>query len=124
MRMSAMLCKLSATVAAVIVASGCSTTPDYSAPASFTVSNDTVAHVVQQALTRTSFATHEDGPPTVDCLGETRCTIAYTVQEPVGLINEVELMLPTRQIWKAMFTDPQFQNGTITVSGPGKDNAR
>jgi hypothetical protein len=119
MRMSAILCKLSATAAAVIVASGCSTT-DYSAPASFTVSNDAVAHVVQQALARTTFATHEDGPPTVDCLGETRCTIAYTVQEPVGFIKEVELILPTRQIWKAMFTDPQFQNGTITVSGPVK----
>lgn len=118
MRVSAILCKLSATAAAVIVASGCSTTPDYSAPASFTVSDDAVAHVVQQALTRTTFATHEDGKPTVDCLGETRCTIAYTVQQPVGFLNEVELILPTRQIWKAMFTDPRFQNGTITVSGP------
>ncbi len=120
MHVSAMLCKLSATVAAVIVASGCSTTPDYSAPASFTVSNDAVAHVVQQALTRTTFAAHENGPPTVDCLGEASCTIAYSVQEPVGWINEVELLLPTRQIWKAMFTDPQFQNGTITVRGPVK----
>ena len=120
MRVSAMLCKLSATAAAVVVASGCSTTHDYSAPASFTVSNDAVAHVVQQALTRTTFATREDGRPTVNCLGETRCTIAYTVQEPVGFLNEVELILPTRQIWKAMFTDPQFQNGTIMVSGPVK----
>jgi DNA-binding beta-propeller fold protein YncE len=120
MRVSAMLYKLAATAAAVIVASGCSTTPDYSAPASFTVSNDAVAHVVQQALTRTTYATHEDGTPTVDCSHQTRCTIAYTVQEPVGFLNEVELILPTRQIWKAMFTDPQFQNGTITVSGPVK----
>jgi serine/threonine-protein kinase len=118
MRLSAMLCKLSATTAAVIVASGCSMTPDYSAPASFTVSDDAVAHVVQQALTHTTFATHEDGTPTVDCSRKTRCTIAYTVQEPVGFLNEVEVILPTRQIWKAMFTDPQFQNGTITVSGP------
>jgi serine/threonine-protein kinase len=120
MHVSAILSKLSATAAAVIVASGCSTALDYTAPSSFTVSNDAVAHVVQQALTRTTFATQGDGPPTVDCLGETRCTIAYTVQEPVGFINEVELVLPTRQMWKAMFTDPQFQNGTIMVSGPVK----
>jgi sugar lactone lactonase YvrE len=120
MRVSAILYKLSATAAAVIVASGCSTTADYSAPASFTVSNDAVAHVVQQALTRTTFAAREDGRPKVDCLGETRCTIAYTVQPPVGFLSDVELVLPTRQMWKAMFTDPQFQNGTITVSSPVK----
>jgi hypothetical protein len=28
------------------------------------------------------------------------------------------LVLPTRQVWKALFTDPQFQSGTINVSGP------
>jgi hypothetical protein len=77
MHVSAMLCKLSAAAAAVIVASGCSTTLEYSAPASFTVSNDAVAHVVQQALTRTTFATRGDGAPTVECSGETRCTITY-----------------------------------------------
>jgi DNA-binding beta-propeller fold protein YncE len=108
----------------MIVASGCSTPPDYSAPPSFTVSNDAVAHVVQQALTRTPFATQEDGRPTVDCSGETRCTIAYTVHQPVGFLTDVELVLPTRQVWKAMFTDPQFRNGTITVSGPAKNTIR
>lgn len=118
--MSAILNKVSAAAAAVIVVAGCATTRDYTAPTSFTVSNATVADVVQQTLTRTSYATRGDGPPTVDCSGETHCTIAYTVQEPVGFIDEVELMLPTRQIWKAMFADPQFRNGTITVSGPAK----
>jgi len=28
------------------------------------------------------------------------------------------LVEPTRQIWKALFTDPQFQSGTIRVRGP------
>jgi hypothetical protein len=82
MHVSATLRKVSAAAGAVIVAWVCSTTPDYSAPGPFTVSNGAVAHVVQQALTRTTFATHEDGRPTVDCVGETRCTIAYTVQQP------------------------------------------
>jgi serine/threonine-protein kinase len=115
-----MMWKLSAMAAAAIVASGCSSTADYSAPASFTVSNDAVSRVVQQALTRTAFAAQEDGSPTVDCSGDARCTIAYTVHEPVGFLSDVELVLPTRQMWKAMFTDPEFQKGTITVSGPVK----
>jgi streptogramin lyase len=118
MRVSAIICKLSVTAVALGVASGCTMAADYSAPPSFTVSNDAVSLLVEQALTRTSFAAQEDGSPAVDCSGETRCTIAYTVQEPVGFINEVELVLPTRQIWKAMFTDPKFREGTITVSGP------
>jgi DNA-binding beta-propeller fold protein YncE len=120
MRVSAIICKLSVTALAVGVASGCTIASEYSAPASFTVSNDAVSRLVEQALTRTSYAAQEDGSPTVDCSGETRCAIAYTVQEPVGFINEVELVLPTRQIWKAMFTDPEFRDGTITVSGPEK----
>lgn len=113
------LSKLAVAVAALIFAAGCSTS-DYSAPSSFTVSNDAVAHVVQDALAHTSGATREDGTPTVNCLGEISCTIAYTVQEPNGLDNDFELILPTRQIWKALFTDSQFQNGAITVSGPTK----
>jgi hypothetical protein len=114
------LSKLAAAVAALIFAAGCSTSmSDYRAPSSFTVSNGAVAHVVQDALAHTIVAAHENGTPTVSCSGETSCTIAYTVQEPNGMLpSDDELLLPTRQIWKALFTDPQFQNGTITVSGP------
>lgn len=33
--------------------------------------------------------------------------------------NGIEkLILSKRQMWKAMFTDPRFQSGAITVSGP------
>jgi hypothetical protein len=30
----------------------------------------------------------------------------------------MQLIEPTRQMWKALFNDPQFQSGTITVKGP------
>lgn len=54
----------------------------------------------------------------VSCTGENTCAITYTVKEPTGVSDDDELILPTRQMWKAMFTDPRFQSGTITVSGP------
>ena len=33
-------------------------------------------------------------------------------------VADLQLVEPTRQIWKALFTDPQFQSGTIRVRGP------
>jgi hypothetical protein len=97
----------------------------YSAPASFTVSNEAVAQVVHNAIAGYSGATPMDGSPVVNCTGETTCTIAYTLRESAGALwgssddaADSQLLLPTRQMWKAMFTDPQFQSGTISVSGP------
>ncbi|MEI7714957.1 MAG: hypothetical protein WCI78_02545 [Mycobacterium sp.] len=109
---------LSVTFASAIAAAGCSTAPDYAAPASFTVSNEAVADVVNHALSGTPFAAPQDGSPTVDCSGATTCAIAYRVKDWVGYIKDVELLLPTRQMWKAMFADPNFLRGTITVSAP------
>jgi hypothetical protein len=102
-------------------------TMPYSAPASFTVSNDAVAKVVRDVIAGTIGATPLDGSPTVNCTGETNCTIAYTLQEPAGALvggevdaADFQVTLPTRQMWKTLFTDPQFQSGAITVSGPVK----
>src|SRR6516165_4954570 len=97
----------------------------YSAPASFTVSNDAVAQVVRDAIAGYSGATPMDGSPVVNCTAETTCTISYTLKESAGSLwgssddaADRQVLLPTRQIWKAMFTDAQFQSGTINVSGP------
>jgi hypothetical protein len=30
----------------------------------------------------------------------------------------MQLFLPTAPMWKALFADPQFQSGTVTVRGP------
>jgi hypothetical protein len=88
-----------------------------------TVSNDAVAQVVHDAIAGDHIATQLDGPPKVNCTGETTCTITYTVQQTAGGLwgeraLDQQLIEPTRQIWKALFADPQFQSGTINVTGP------
>jgi hypothetical protein len=103
---------------------GCSSTPHYSAPQSFTVGNSEVAQLVQEAVKGDRFAAPIEGSPTVMCNGRTTCNISYTVEEPNGTVFHKEhaadqqLFLPTAQMWKALFTDPQFQSGTVTVRGP------
>ena len=93
----------------------------------YAVSNDAVSRVVHDAIAGDHSATPLNGSPVVDCTGERNCTIAYTVQRPLGGpwdkedkegVADLQLVEPTRQIWKALFTDPQFQSGTIRVRGP------
>ena len=90
----------------------------------YAVSNDAVAQVVHDAIAGDHDATPLNGSPVADCTGERNCTIAYTVQQPMaGLwynerVADLQLVEPTRQIWKALFADPQFQSGTIRVRGP------
>ncbi len=121
------------TLVVLVVAAGCSSTDRYSAPEVFTVSNDAVAQVVRDAVAGDRFAAQMDGAPQVDCAGQTTCTISYTVHEANGTvfhkerIADEQLILPTAQVWKALFNDPQFQSGTVTVKGPvankqGKSN--
>lgn len=104
--------------ATLVPAVGCSETPPYSAPQSFSVSEDAVAKVVHDALAGDSLAAQLKGSPVVSCDGETTCTIAYTVRKSAGLDSDTDLLYPTRQVWKALFTDPQFQRGTMNISGP------
>ncbi len=97
---------------------GSSSHSDYKAPATFTVSNESVAHATEEAVNHTGGGTSLAAFPTVRCSGETSCNIKYNVQEPFGLNTGAELIEPTRQLWKAMFEDPEFQEATIVVSGP------
>jgi hypothetical protein len=116
--------QLSLPVAALASVVGCSSPPQYSAPQSFTVDNDTVARVVQDAVGSDRTAAPIEGSPIVTCTGRTNCTISYTVREPSGTVFQKELaadeqlFLPTAQMWKALFTDPLFQRATVTVRGP------
>lgn len=108
----------------LVLAAGCDSSPRYSAPAEFTVSTDAVAQLVRDALGGDRWAAQLEGSPEVNCTGRTSCTIRYTVQEAIGAIFHKEhvadeqLVVPTAQMWKAMFNDEQFQDGTITVQGP------
>jgi hypothetical protein len=103
---------------------GCSSPPQYSAPQSFTVGDAAVVQLVQDAIGRDRFAAPIEGSPMVNCNGRKTCMISYTVRETTGTIFHKEvaaddqLFLPTVQMWKGLFTDPQFQSGTITVKGP------
>jgi hypothetical protein len=116
--------KASLLLAVLAVLVGCSSTPRYSAPQSFTVGNAAVAQLIQEALGADRFAAPIEGSPIVNCNGRKTCTISYTVRETTGTIFHKEvaaddqLFLPTAQMWKGLFTDPQFQSGTITVKGP------
>ena len=117
-------CKVSLSFTVLAFLVGCSSEPRYSAPELFTVSNDAVAQVVKDAVAGDKWAAQIDGSPQVNCTGQTTCSIGYTVNEAIGAIFHKEhvadeqLILPTAQMWKAMFADPQFQRGTITVKGP------
>jgi hypothetical protein len=98
---------------------GC--TPSYTAPAVFTVTNDAVAKVVEQVIAADKEARQLDGPISVHCDNAKSCQIAYAIGEPLGGtsgMDDVEMIEPTRQIWETLFADPQFQSGTIVVSGP------
>jgi hypothetical protein len=100
---------------------GCSSGRTYSAPATFTVTDEAVAKLAQQAVDADSAATKLDGPASANCDSQKTCTISYTIEEPIGGASskaDTEMIEPTRQIWKALFADPTFQSGTITVSGP------
>jgi hypothetical protein len=116
--------EMSLSVAALALLVGCSSPPRYSAPQSFTVGNSEVAKLVQEAVGGNRFATQIEGSPDVVCTGRTTCTINYTVQEPSGTVFHKEtaaddqLFSPTAQMWRALFADPQFQSGTVTVRGP------
>jgi hypothetical protein len=100
---------------------GCSSGRTYSAPAKFTVTDEAVAKLAQQAVDADSVATKLDGPASANCDSQKTCTISYAIEEPIRGASgkaDTEMIEPTRQIWKALFTDPTFQSGTITVSGP------
>lgn len=104
-----------AVVAGVVAISGSS---GYSIPTSFTVSDSAVSHVVTGVINSEEDSPGINGQPTVNCVGDSSCTIGYTVKQPAGISAALELIDPTRQIWKALFEDSNFRSGTITVSGP------
>ena len=118
------LCKASPSLAVIAVFVGCSSPPQYSAPQSFTISDNAVVQLVREAVAGDQWAAPIEGSPIVNCTGRTTCTINYTVRETSGTIfhkevaADMQLFMPTVQMWKALFTDPQFESGTVTVKGP------
>jgi hypothetical protein len=114
----------SLSLAALALFVGCSSPARYSGPPTFTVDSSAVAQLVQEAVASDRFAAPIEGSPIVLCTGRTSCTISYTVRETTAtafhkeIAADAQLFLPTAPIWKALFNDPQFQSGTVTVRGP------
>lgn len=123
MRVVEWLCRSVVVLGSCLLAA-CSVPRTYSPPATFTVSNESVTKAIEEVLTVSSVV-RIDGEPNVNCAGETRCSIAYAIEQSVGGSSnweDNELIRPTREIWQTLFTDPKFQSGTITVSGPQPSN--
>ncbi|HVQ98478.1 MAG TPA: hypothetical protein VMS16_06680 [Mycobacterium sp.] len=116
--------KVALSLTALTFLVGCSAPPQYSAPQSFTVSDSAVVQLVQNAVAGDREAAPIEGSPIVKCTGRTTCTISYTVREVSSTIfhkevaADMQLFMPTTQMWKGLFSDPQFQSGTFTVKGP------
>jgi hypothetical protein len=103
---------LAGTLAAVTVgATGCFTT-EYEAPSHFTVTSAGVAKVVSGAINDTVLSPGLKGSPSVRC-SPASCVISYTVKGRAQFNPDVELLNPTRQIWRALLEDPRFQHATI-----------
>ena len=108
------LCGLAMVIALMLV--GCGSSEEAKAPSSFTASNASVSELVTKEInggTSPGLAK----PPTVHCLNN-ECLISYVVKEPTGVSYEAEMILPTRQVWKALFEDPSIKGAKITVEGP------
>ncbi|MCV7174800.1 hypothetical protein [Mycolicibacterium sphagni] len=100
-----------------LLIAGCSS--EYTAPTTFTISESAVTQTVSDVLNHTGSSAKPTGTPDAICTDDGgKCTISYTVAEVTGIDNDIELIQPTRQIWKTLFEDPRFQGGIITVSGP------
>lgn len=101
-----------------IVSGGSGSGGSGSAPSSFTVSDSAAAGLVSNVINNASNSPGLHGAPQVNCSGETQCQITYSVNQPVGVSTDLELIQPTAQIWKGLFRDSNFQSGMITVQGP------
>jgi hypothetical protein len=105
-------------IIAVIVSAVSGSGGSGNAPSSFTVSDGAVVALVKNVINNTGSSPGLQGAPQANCSGETQCDIKYTVKEPTGISTDLELIQPTAQIWKGLFEDSNFQNGTIEVDGP------
>ena len=75
-----------------------------------------------EAVTKSVVNGDEDSPglakpPRARC-GGPACTIMYTIKEPTGISTSLELIDPTRGVFKALFKDPSIHEVVVEVIGP------
>jgi hypothetical protein len=102
----------------VVISSGGgskSSTPNHVGP--YVASGATIPAIVEEAISEEDGATGLNGTPHGGC-PQHICEIAYTVKEPVGISQGLELVQPTRAVFKRVFTDRSVKTVEISVSGP------
>jgi hypothetical protein len=109
---------LAAVIVGALVVAGCGS-QEAKAPSSFTANNESVAKITEEAIDGGSSPGLAKKPPEVHCF-HNECSIVYVTKEPTGISYEQENILPTRQIFKAMFEDPSIRAAKITAEGPVK----
>ncbi len=108
---------IGAVLVVAVALAGCGET-EYKAPSSFTANDANVTAAVNEAIgTGGGAGPGLAQPPTVNCFHD-ECSISYVLKEPTGISFNHELMEPTRQVWKAIFTDPSIKAAKINVEGP------
>jgi hypothetical protein len=109
-------CGLAGLLVGALVLAGCGGSEEAKAPTSFTANDGSVSKIITEAInggTSPGLAK----PPEVHCFNK-ECLISYVIKEPTGVSYELEEILPTRQVWKALFEDPSIKAAKITVEGP------
>lgn len=76
-----------------------------------TVSAAAIEDVVEEAI-------DESPEPVAACDGRRSCDVTYTIPELVGIDTDLELLEQQRVVWAALFSDPMFDEGTITLRAP------
>ncbi len=107
---------LTGLIAAALALGGCGGSEEVSAPTSFTANDGSVSKLVTEALNSGSSPGLSQAPA-VHCFNN-ECSITYVINEPTGANHEQDEILPTRQVWKAIFEDPSIKAAKITVEGP------
>jgi hypothetical protein len=107
---------LAGLIAAALALAGCGGSEEVSAPTSFTANDGSVSKLITEALNSGSSPGLSQAPA-VHCFNN-ECSITYVINEPTGVNREQEEILPTRQVWKAIFEDPSVRAAKITVEGP------
>jgi hypothetical protein len=102
----------------LLALAGCGGSGEGKAPASFTANNESVAKITEEAINGGSSPGLASAPRVHCSSGE--CKISYAVKEGTGISYEHEMILPTRQIYKAIFEDASIQAAKITAEGPLK----
>lgn len=115
-------------IAVVAVAAGGSNT-SVTAPQNFAATSTDIIQETRAAIDNAADSPGIHGSPSARCeqlsaadspaaASGLNCLVFYTVNEPAGISNDLELFQPMRPIFRALFGVRDVQGVVIQVSGP------